>query len=142
MNSLINHFNIRVYGLLVKEQKVLICEEEFHGKNLFKFPGGGVEYGEGIKEALIRECVEEMGAVIEIGELIYFTDYFIQSAFDERDQLISFYYFIHTGEEIPTTKDEHHFSWISIDQKNPDFLIKPGFTFPQDQKVFEMLLES
>ena len=54
-------FNLRVYGLLVNEHNEVLISEEFRfGKPFTKFPGGGLELGEGLKEGLIREFQEEL----------------------------------------------------------------------------------
>ncbi|NBQ56567.1 MAG: NUDIX domain-containing protein [Verrucomicrobia bacterium] len=56
-----NSFTIRVYGLLLnKNNEVLISDEHRDGLSFTKFPGGGLEFGEGIGSALIREYREEM----------------------------------------------------------------------------------
>ena len=51
-----NRFNIRVYGLLINEQKqVLVSDELIRGSYITKFPGGGLEFGEGTRNCLQRE---------------------------------------------------------------------------------------
>ena len=41
-------FNVRVYGLLINDQnQILISDEQEYGMQFSKFPGGGLEYGEG-----------------------------------------------------------------------------------------------
>ena len=51
--------NLRVYGLLLRDHKVLISSERVAGRNILKFPGGAVESGETPEEALVREFDEE-----------------------------------------------------------------------------------
>lgn len=95
------HFNIRVYGLLLNEQKqVLVSDEIIRGNYYSKFPGGGLEFGEGTKECLKREFKEEMDLEVSIGEHIYTTDFFQLSAFNPQHQIISIYYFAHALEAI------------------------------------------
>lgn len=85
-------FNIRVYGLWLNEhQEVLVSEEVIRGYTIVKFPGGGLEFGEGLKDALIREWQEEMKAEIEVLGHFYTTDFYQPSAFDDS-QVISIYY--------------------------------------------------
>lgn len=90
-----NHFNIRVYGIWVNELNEILLSDERLGDFLFtKFPGGGLEFGEGIKDCLIREWKEELNIDIEVLEHIYTTDFFQISAFDGSSQIISVYYFV------------------------------------------------
>lgn len=86
-------FNVRVYGVLLDEQKRLLVSDEFIRGNYFtKLPGGGLELGEGTRDCLKREYKEETGLDIEIGEHIYTTDFYQISAFNNKDQIISIYY--------------------------------------------------
>jgi 8-oxo-dGTP diphosphatase len=86
-------FNIRVYGILINEQKqVLVSDEFIRGNYYTKFPGGGLEFGEGTRDCLKREFMEEMNLAVEIGEHIYTTDFYQMSAFNPSQQIISIYY--------------------------------------------------
>lgn len=86
-------FNIRVYGILINdEQQVLVSDEYIRGQFFTKFPGGGLEHGEGTRDCLKREFMEEMQLAVEVGEHIYTTDFFQQSAFHPDHQIISIYY--------------------------------------------------
>ncbi|HEV8083948.1 MAG TPA: NUDIX domain-containing protein [Chitinophagaceae bacterium] len=96
-------FNIRVYGILINdEKKVLVSDEYIRGKYYTKFPGGGLDLGEGTRDCLKREFKEEMDLDVEIGDHIYTTDFFQMSAFNPDDQIISIYYFAKALEEIKT----------------------------------------
>ena len=86
-------FNIRVYGILINNNKQVLVSDEFIRGNYFtKFPGGGMEFGEGTRDCLKREFKEETGLDVTIGEHIYTTDYFQISAFNKKDQIVSIYY--------------------------------------------------
>ena len=87
-------FNVRVYGILINDQRqVLVSDEFIRGEYYTKFPGGGLEFGEGTRDCLKREFKEEMDLEVEVGEHIYTTDYFQLSAFNPSHQIISIYYF-------------------------------------------------
>ncbi|MDB5190619.1 MAG: hypothetical protein JWQ96_182 [Segetibacter sp.] len=95
------HFNIRVYGILMDSYKrVLLADEFIRGMYVTKFPGGGLEFGEGTRACLKREFMEETGLEVTIGEHLYTTDYYQQSAFKPNDQIISIYYLVTTAEPI------------------------------------------
>ncbi len=94
-------FNIRVYGILINEEKkVLVSDEFIRGKYYTKFPGGGLDLGEGTRDCLRREFKEEMDLDVEILDHIYTTDFFQMSAFNPADQIISIYYYVKALEEI------------------------------------------
>ncbi|WP_437917771.1 NUDIX domain-containing protein [Sphingobacterium sp. LRF_L2] len=85
-------FNVRVYGILINENdEVLISDEKTQNVSFTKFPGGGLEYGEGLIDALKREFIEECDLPIEIIQHIYTTDFYEKSSFNES-QIISIYY--------------------------------------------------
>ncbi|HVZ96313.1 MAG TPA: NUDIX domain-containing protein [Chitinophagaceae bacterium] len=94
-------FNIRVYGILLDDSKrVLVSDEYIRGKYYTKFPGGGLEFGEGTRDCLKREFKEEMNLEVEVQDHIYTTDYFQMSAFNPQHQIISIYYFAEALEPI------------------------------------------
>jgi 8-oxo-dGTP diphosphatase len=94
--SAISRFTIRVYGILTDENKrVLLSDEFIRGDYFTKFPGGGMEFGEGTRDCLKREFKEETGLDVTIGDHIYTTDYFQISAFNKKDQIVSIYYYAH-----------------------------------------------
>ena len=64
-------FNIRVYGILLNEQQQLLVSDEYiRGGYYTKFPGGGLEYGEGTRDCLKREFKEEMDLDVEVERYI------------------------------------------------------------------------
>jgi len=97
----VNKFNIRVYGILVNDNKqVLVSDEFIRGGYFTKFPGGGLEFGEGTRDCLRREFKEEMNLEVQIKDHIYTTDFFQMSAFNPSHQIISIYYFANALEPI------------------------------------------
>jgi len=94
-------FNLRVYGILLGENKeVLVSDEYIRGNYYTKFPGGGLEFGEGTRDCLKREFKEEMDLAVEVTDHIYTTDFFQMSAFNPQHQIISIYYFVRPLEPI------------------------------------------
>ena len=138
-------FNIRVYGILINEhEQVLLSDERRFGKEFTKFPGGGLEEGEGIKDCLIREFDEELSLNVTVGELFYLTDFFQESAFNSEDQIISIYYRVFSDDldQIVATNKSFDFNendteshrWININK-----LSREVVTFPIDKIVVENL---
>ena len=84
---------VRVYGILMNEKKqVLVSDEYIRGEYYTKFPGGGLEIGEGTRDCLKREFIEEMNLEVSIGDHLYTTDFFQISAFNNAHQILSIYY--------------------------------------------------
>ena len=121
-----SNFNLRVYGILINEKnQVLVSDEYIRGGLYTKFPGGGLEFGEGTRECLKRELREELGIESEIGDHIYTTDYFQMSAFRPTDQIISIYYFAKQLEELKVPLRTKPFDF---DEKQMDIYNKTGET--------------
>jgi len=142
-------FNVRVYGLLLDEQnRVLISDEEEYGFQFSKFPGGGLEYGEGLLDALAREFSEECALPIEVLSHFYTTDFFIKSVFNES-QVISVYYLVKALEPLAVPLKESPFDfhdegpvkqafrWKALSELQPHEL-----TFETDQRVAELLVSN
>lgn len=136
-------FNIRVYGICINERsEVLLSDESHAGRSFTKFPGGGLEFGEGTLECLKREFREEFALEIEVGELYYLTDFFQISAFSENDQVISAYYLIHADtirldQLVSTPIGSEKLHWKKISELHVSQL-----TFPIDQFVVSKLINN
>jgi 8-oxo-dGTP diphosphatase len=69
-----DHPRVRVAALLLIEGKVLLVRHLKNGRRYHLLPGGGVERGESLGEALRREIAEETGLVAEIGRPLLLSD--------------------------------------------------------------------
>ena len=77
-----------------QNKRVLVSDEFIRGNFYTKLPGGGLEIGEGTRDCLKREFKEETGLDVEIGDHIYTTDFFQISTFNNKDQIVSIYYWV------------------------------------------------
>lgn len=149
-------FNIRVYGILINElREVLVSDEFIRGNYYTKFPGGGLEFGEGTRDCLRREFMEEMNLKVEVGEHLYTTDYFQMSAFNPDHQIISIYYLVKPLEEIAVRLstvafdfDEHQMASYNLHKETESFRFidwkdfsEESVTLPIDKIVVGMLKE-
>ena len=141
-------FNVRVYGLLINNQnEVLVSDEQEYGMRFTKFPGGGLEYGEGLTDGLKREFMEECNAEIEVLGHFYTTDFFVKSAFNDS-QIISVYYLVKNINKLDLSIKTkvfdfdgegdvlQAFRWLKLDTLSAD-----DFTFPIDKYVAKLLIE-
>lgn len=109
-------FTIRVYGLLKDEEgNVVVSDEKIKGSLFTKFPGGGLEFGEGTRDCLVREFKEEMNLSVQVNEHLYTTDYFQRSAFNPAHQIISIYYMVHALEPIHIPKQKKPFAFTEAE---------------------------
>jgi ADP-ribose pyrophosphatase YjhB (NUDIX family) len=142
-------FNVRVYGLLINERnEILLSDEQEYGMQFVKFPGGGLEYGEGLIDGLKREFVEECNVEIEVVRHFYTTDFFVKSAFNDS-QVISVYYIVRNISPINVAIKTmifdfegegdvlQSFRWIPLADLQP-----ADVTFPVDQHVVKLLINS
>lgn len=140
------HFNVRVYGILIHEGRLLVSDEYIKGMNITKLPGGGLEFGEGAIDCVIREFKEELDIEVEVESHFYTTDFFVNSAFNTNSQVISIYYKVkHPGPfgfkiadkpfEFEKVKEgAQSLRWISLEHVSEN-----DFTFIIDKRVAEML---
>jgi len=131
-----NRFNVRVYGLWLHNGHVLVNEELIRGRQVIKFPGGGLNWGEGTIDCLKREWIEELNLEIEILSHFYTTDFFQPSAFDDS-QVISIYYLIsaNANQAITNNMDNERTYWMPLSHITAD-----TFSLPIDKVVGNMLI--
>jgi 8-oxo-dGTP pyrophosphatase MutT (NUDIX family) len=137
-------FNVRVYGIWIKSDKILLSHENIDGYEMTKFPGGGIEYGEGALECLKREFMEELGVEISQSKLVHVSEKYIQSAFKENEQVIAIHYLIESEDDIKNYEiiqntgvgksNQHRFKWYDLSPA-----IINSFTFEMDREAFRKI---
>lgn len=140
-------FTIRVYGLLIDRGRVLVADELIRGQRITKFPGGGLEFGEGLKDCLVREIREEIGVEAFGLEHFYTTDFFQQSAFHaDPMQVLAVYYTFRVADasalSVTTTPFDpavmkagaEAFRWLDLATSAEE-----DVTLPIDRVVWRML---
>ncbi len=140
---------VRVYGIYINPAgEVLVTDEYQLGTFMTKFPGGGMEEGEGPLDCLKREFREEMGKDIRVLRHFYTTDFY-QSTFllPVPGQLLSIYYLVDIQDaqslpvtlikfDFPAEEGRQSFRLVPLELLRPD-----DFTFPIDRVVAGMLTE-
>lgn len=99
-------FRPSVYGVLINGDQALL-----HGyMDGYDFPGGGLNPGEGLKEGLQREFLEETGITVDVGNLIYVTqDFFIHPATQKAYHTVLMYFICSNPRgEITTNNFDMH----------------------------------
>ncbi|HEX3044247.1 MAG TPA: NUDIX domain-containing protein [Bacillota bacterium] len=101
-------------AIIIEQGKLLLTKNIDHAGFFYLFPGGGQEPGEALKETLIRECIEEIGCQISMGELIFIREYIGKnhefSEWDSDVHQVEFYFkcVLKSGDET------------AVNGKNPD----------------------
>ncbi len=65
---------VRVNGVFIRDNKILLVEQDVSDNRHWAHPGGRPEYGETLEQSIIREMKEETGLDISVGDLLYVTD--------------------------------------------------------------------
>lgn len=144
-------FVIRVYGIVINdEQEVLISDEFVHETYMSKFPGGGLEFGEGSVECLIREFKEECnGQEIQNIRHFYTTDFYQKALFYNNAQLISIYYLADLKRPLLFQASSQAFDFVVKNNFGQSFrwikiknLEEADVTFPIDKFVVRKLKQT
>lgn len=142
--NITGNFVIRVYGIIINDNNEVLLSDEYQlGIKMTKFPGGGLEFGEGTIDGLKREFKEECSGQ-EIKNMVHFytTDFFQKALFHENKQLLSIYYtaklvlpvkFQISKKPFDFQEDKNgnqSFRWVKINSLN-----EVEITFPIDKFV-------
>ncbi|MFN8257729.1 MAG: NUDIX domain-containing protein [Bacteroidales bacterium] len=143
----IKHFTVRVYALIINPDKEILVSDEYQMNSFMtKFPGGGLEFGEGTLDCLKREAMEEFGQEIEILSHFYTTDFFQRALYLDGYQVINVYYKARFLNQIQFpcssrpfdfkefVNGSQSFRWLALKDIQPE-----GFTLPIDKYVAKLL---
>jgi 8-oxo-dGTP diphosphatase len=125
------HVTYVVAALIWDGDRFLICQRPAHKARglLWEFVGGKVEPGETRQDALIRECREELGIQLSVGEVYMEVDHVYP---DISIRLILFHAAIAAGE--PQKLEHNDIRWIT-----PAQILDYDFC-PADQDILKKIM--
>ncbi len=110
------YWRVSAYAIIFRDQKVLLIKNK--SEKLYDVPGGGVDLGETIHQALERELMEEAGASAKIGKLLHVQEGFFKHANGSFFQTIQLFYQAElTGELVtPTESTSEYVGFVSLNE--------------------------
>ncbi len=119
-----------VAALIWQGERFLICQRPAHKKRglLWEFVGGKTEVGETREAALVRECMEELGVTVAVGDVFMEVDH----VYPDLTVHLTLFNAKITHGEIQLL-EHHDAKWITVDEID-------GFEFcPADEEILERL---
>ena len=144
-------FNYRVCGMIIHDGKILAMHDQ--RSPYYYLPGGRVQLGETVEEAVLREIREELEIDAKIVRPLWFNQgFFTEDVSGERFHEICLYFLMDVSHTDLLSKEEkfvlsegnrrHAFEWLSFDRLKdeyfyPIFLKEKIFDLPETLTVIE-----
>ena len=121
-----------VAALIWDGDKFMACQRPAHKARalLWEFVGGKVEPGETLEEALVRECREELGVTVSVGDIFY------QVVHEYPDLTVHLTLFNAViSEGVPQKLEHNDIRWLRVEEI-------PDYPFcPADEEILELLMK-
>lgn len=115
----VDFIGVGVGAIIVREDGCLFMAQRGpkarNERGLWEFPGGSVEFGETLRDALVREMREEFGVTIEVGALLTVTDHILP---EEGQHWVSPSYICRIAEGVPVILEPEKcaaIGWFALD---------------------------
>lgn len=104
-------YRMSSHAVILNDQQQVLLLKATYADHAWGLPGGGLDLGETIHQALVRECLEELGCDVEIDYLsgVYFHSAVTSHAFIFRCHLKA-------GAQIQLSDEHSEFAWFNVDQ--------------------------
>ena len=119
--------NVRISAkaIIIDNDRLLLTKNKDDEGHFYLFPGGGQEHGETLHDAVKRECLEEIGEEVEVGELLFIREYIGKNhehaSFDSNFHQVEHYFICRLLNEnhfLPSNPDSHQvgMEWLPVQQ--------------------------
>lgn len=107
-------YRMSSHAVILNEQGQVLLLKANYADHAWGLPGGGLDMGETIHQALVRECQEELGCTVEIEYLsgIYFHHAVTSHAFIFKCHL-------HSDQHIQLSDEHETFAWFDVEDLQP-----------------------
>jgi len=146
MQKKIDKIIIRVYALIIYKDRILVSDEFWYDTPMTKFPGGGLEPGEGIIDCLRRELMEELGVIPAKEEHFYTCEQMIASEFIPFTQVVPIYFRVELKDYSLLKVSEYRYDFkqlengaISLRWMDLSLLDESELTFTGDKEALSVL---
>ena len=104
-----------VGALILNPDGEVLLMRSHKWRNMYVIPGGHIELGERMEDALRREILEETGLAIDELEFLGYQEFIYDEAFWKRRHFIFFDYVCRTMSTRVTLNDEaQEYAWVSL----------------------------
>ncbi|MCD6494649.1 NUDIX domain-containing protein [Candidatus Bipolaricaulota bacterium] len=70
-----NNIRNSAKAIIIEDDRILLTRNRNNAGEFYLLPGGGQRHGESLAEAVVRECMEEIGVRVSVGDLLLVRDY-------------------------------------------------------------------
>ncbi|GAF14571.1 MutT/Nudix family protein [Bacillus sp. JCM 19046] len=115
-------------AIILANQQVLLTKNRDEEGFFYLFPGGGQHFGEALADTVQRECLEETGFSVDVGELTFVRDYIGKhhehASFDSNVHQVEFYFLCSLTSSVtatdPKEPDNHQVGveWVPLSTLN------------------------
>jgi ADP-ribose pyrophosphatase YjhB (NUDIX family) len=114
---------LRVAGLLARDGRVLLVNHVKHRRSYWVLPGGHVEKGESLAEAVVREMDEELALAVRVGPLVLIHDFIT-----EARHVVNHVFLVSCADaamKLTPSKTLKDARWVSLEELDAIDLLPP-----------------